>query len=136
MKKHNPYRDAGILLLRLGFGIMFMMYGFPILLGGADKWASIGGNMSNFGINFGYTSWGFMSGITDFGGGILLTLGLFTRPVVVFMMLNMIVAAGMHISKDHTLMSGSHAIEDGIVFLSLIFIGAGRYSLDRLIGRT
>jgi putative oxidoreductase len=36
----------------------------------------------------------------------------------------------MHLSKGDGLSVASHAIENGIVFFSLIFIGPGRLSLD------
>ena len=36
----------------------------------------------------------------------------------------------MHLGKGDGLMGASHAIEAGILFLSLILIGPGRYSLN------
>jgi putative oxidoreductase len=45
----------------------------------------------------------------------------------------MIVATSMHLSSGQGLGVASHAIEDGIVFLSLILIGPGKYSLDEKI---
>jgi len=44
--------------------------------------------------------------------------------------INMIVATSMHLNRGDGLGGASHAIEDGIVFLSLILIGPGKYSLD------
>ena len=43
---------------------------------------------------------------------------------------NHVVAAISHLSRGDGLSGASHAIELGIVFLSLILIGAGKYSLD------
>jgi putative oxidoreductase len=135
MQKGNRYRDTGIMLLRLGFGIMFVFHGMPILMAGAEKWADIGGSMNQFGIHFWPAFWGFMSAFTDFAGGILLIMGLFTRTVSVFMFLNMAVAVSVHLKDPDFMKSGSHATEDAIVFLSLIFIGAGRFSLDGMLGK-
>ena len=132
-QKHNKYRDAGIFLLRLGFGIMFIYHGFPKVFGGADEWEKLGSNMNLLGISFLPTFWGFMCAISEFGGGILFVLGLFTRFAAVLMFFSMIVAAYSHIAKDHSISTAIHALEDGIVFLSFIFIGSGRYSLDALI---
>ena len=42
----------------------------------------------------------------------------------------MLVAAVSHLSRGDGLSGASHAIELGIVFLSLIVIGAGKYSVD------
>jgi putative oxidoreductase len=132
-QKHNKYRDTGIFILRLGFGIMFIYHGFPKVLGGVDEWEKIGSDMNLLGISFLPVFWGFMCAISEFGGGVLFILGLFTRFAAVLMLINMIVAAYSHIAKDHSISGAAHAIEDGIVFLSFIFIGSGRYSLDTLI---
>jgi putative oxidoreductase len=42
----------------------------------------------------------------------------------------MTIAASGHLSRGEGLRRAAHAIENGIVFLSLIFIGPGKYSLD------
>ena len=44
----------------------------------------------------------------------------------------MIVAATMHISKGDGFTGYSHAVESGILFVSLIFIGPGRYRIRKL----
>jgi putative oxidoreductase len=45
----------------------------------------------------------------------------------------MIVAALSHFGRGEGLGGASHAIEVGIVFLSFILIGAGKYSLDETL---
>jgi putative oxidoreductase len=42
----------------------------------------------------------------------------------------MTIAAWGHLSRGEGLRRAAHAIEDGSVFLGLIFIGPGKYSLD------
>jgi hypothetical protein len=50
--------------------------------------------------------------------------------------INMAVAATMHLTApDQCLRMAAHAIEDGIMFLGLIFIGPGRYALDEVLRR-
>jgi len=126
-------RDAGILVLRLGFGIMFMFHGFPAIMGGTEEWEKTGAEMQQFGINFLPVFWGFMAAFAEFGGGILLILGLFTRISSALLFITLVVASVSHLSKDPTLLAAAHPIEDAIVFLSLIIIGPGRYSLDAMI---
>jgi putative oxidoreductase len=133
MQKHNRYRDTGIMLLRLGFGIMFMFHGFPKIYKGVDTWTEIGSNMRYLGIYFWPAFWGFLSAFTEFAGGILLIMGLFTRGVAAFLLINMTVASISMYSKNHDFMSAAHPIEDGIVFLSLVFIGGGRFSIDGML---
>jgi putative oxidoreductase len=128
----NKYRDIGLLILRLGIGGMFMFHGAPKIMGGPDIWEKIGTTMGIFGIKFLPVFWGFMSSFAEFFGGVFLILGLFFRPACILMTINMIVATSMHLNRGDGLGIASHAIEDGILFLSLILIGPGKYSLDEI----
>ena len=130
----NQYRDFGLLILRLGIGGMFIFHGWPKIMGGPDMWERVGGATSSIGINFAPTFFGFMAALTEFGGGVCLILGLLLRPVCILLMINMIVATAMHLANGDGLNVASHAIEDGVLFLSLIFIGPGRLSLDEKLG--
>lgn len=133
LRSLDKYRDIGLLILRVGIGIMFMGHGLPKLVAGPEKWGIIGGAMEVFGIGFAPMAWGFMAAFSEFAGGMLLALGLFTRPACFFLLATMIVAASMHISNGDPFLKYSHAMEAGILFLSLVFIGPGKYSLDDLI---
>ncbi|HVP35906.1 MAG TPA: DoxX family protein [Terriglobales bacterium] len=128
----NRYRDIGLLVLRIGIGVMFIFHGYPKISGGPAMWGKIGTTVEIFGIHFVPVFWGFMSSFTEFFGGIFLISGFFFRPITVMMTINMIVATSMHLSNGQGLAIASHAIEDGILFLSLILIGPGKYSLDEL----
>jgi putative oxidoreductase len=139
LRSLDKYRDVGLLILRVGIGIMFIGHGLPKLIAGPDKWLILGGTMNSLGVDFAPMAWGFMAAFSEFAGGMLLALGVFTRPACFFLLATMIVATSMHISKGDPFVKYSHAMEAGILFLSLIFIGPGKYSLDNLIrptGRT
>jgi putative oxidoreductase len=112
---------------------MFLIHGGPKLFGGPEKWGKIGMAMASLGIGFMPTFWGFMAAISEFFGGICLILGLFFRPACILLTLTMIVAALSHFGRGEGLGGASHAIEVGIVFLSFILIGAGKYSLDETL---
>ena len=127
----GKYRNTGILLLRLGIGVMFIIHGFPKLAGGPDGWTGLGGSMKVVGINFLPIFWGFMAAATETFGGFLLIVGLFYRPACILLVFTMIIAALVHFGKGDGLAGASHAIEMGIVFFSLIFIGPGKYSVDK-----
>ena len=129
----NKHRHIGLLILRIGLGVMFLIHGGPKLFGGPEKWGKIGMAMANLGIGFMPTFWGFMAAISEFFGGICLILGLFFRPACILLTLTMIVAALSHFGRGEGLGGASHAIEVGIVFLSFILIGAGKYSLDETL---
>ena len=128
--KLNKYHNFGLLLLRVGIGIMFMIHGYPKLIGGPEVWAKIGGVLSTLGIGFAPTLMGFMAAISEFIGGLLLILGLFTRPACFFLFSTMVVATSMHINNGDSFGRYSHALEAVILFLSFIFIGPGEISLD------
>ncbi|MEW6171138.1 MAG: DoxX family protein [Candidatus Omnitrophota bacterium] len=121
--------DIGILILRIGIGLMFIYHGLPKIMGGLNMWQGLGKTMSLFGINFIPTFWGFMASFAEFFGGIFIVLGIFFRPACFLLLINMIVASLMHLLKGDGLLVASHAIEMSIVFLSLIFIGSGKFSL-------
>ncbi|KLT64693.1 DoxX family protein [Pedobacter sp. BMA] len=127
----GKYRNTGLLLLRLGIGVMFIIHGFPKLAGGPHGWTGLGGSMKVVGINFLPVFWGFMAAATETFGGFLLIVGLFFRPACILLVFTMIVAALVHFGKGDGLQGASHAIESGILFLSLIFIGPGKYSVDK-----
>ena len=128
----SRYRNIGILILRIGIGCMFLFHGAPKMFGGPEKWEGLGMAMSSVGIRFMPAFWGFMASFAEFFGGICLILGLFFRPACILLTITMAIAASMHLGKGDGLRGASHAIEDGIVFLSLILIGPGTYSLDEM----
>ncbi|WP_421945526.1 DoxX family protein [Pedobacter sp.] len=127
----GKYRNTGLLLLRIGVGIMFIIHGFPKLAGGPKGWEGLGGSMKVIGIDFLPVFWGFMAAATETFGGFLLIVGLFYRPACILLVFTMIIAALVHFGKGDGLQGASHAIELGIVFFSLIFIGPGKYSVDK-----
>ena len=135
LKFLDKYRDEGLLLLRIGFGIMFVLHGAPKMFGGPKAWQAVGMAMGVYGITFLPVFWGFMAAFAEFGGAIMLALGLFFRPACMLMLFTMFIAASMHFSKGQGFDAASHAMEAGIVFLSLIFIGPGKYTLAEMFGR-
>jgi putative oxidoreductase len=127
----GKYRNTGLLILRLGIGAMMMVHGLPKIMGGLEGWTGLGGSMKVVGVDFLPTFWGFMAAVTEGLGGFLLILGLFFRPVNMLLVINMIVAALVHFNKGDGINGASHAIELAIVFFALIFIGPGKYSIDK-----
>lgn len=127
----SNYKNLGLLIIRIGLGVMFIYHGVPKLSGGPEHWEKIGGAMKVVGIGYAPAFWGFMAAVTETFGGLLLMIGLAFRPVCVLLFINLIVAALMHFSKGAGLEGAAHAIEDAITFLGLIFIGPGLYSIDK-----
>lgn len=127
----GKYKDFGLLLLRVGLGVMYIMHGYPKLLGGPERWEAIGGAMKEMNITFYPVFWGFMAGLVETVGGVLLIFGLFFRPATIFIAFMMLVATLRHLGAGDGIMGASHAIELCIVLVGLLFIGPGKYSVDK-----
>lgn len=130
-RRRSDWRNIGLLILRIGLGIMFILHGYPKVFGGPDTWTEVGMSMQYLGINFAPMFFGFMAGIIEFFGGIFLILGLFFTPSIVSLFIVMLVATAENIGAGEGFAGYSQSIEMAIVFLSLMFIGSGKYSLDR-----
>jgi putative oxidoreductase len=82
-------------------------------------------------------AWAYGVGVLEFAGGILLVLGLLTRPVALLVAIEMLVAAlGVHAHIGWAWNKGGAQYP---VFLMLLCVaiflrGGGRCSLDRLVG--
>ena len=131
----DEFRDYGLLLLRIGIGLMFVaVHGFPKISGGVETWAGLGKTFNAVtGIPFIPVFWGFMAAISEFGGGICLITGILFRPACALMLFTMFVAVTMNFRGGYGFSGASQALELGIVLLSLIFIGSGRFTLPNLL---
>ena len=126
----DTLRDLGLLLIRVGVGLSFMLHGWPRLAGGPERWASIA---ELAGITLLPTFFGFVVGFSEFAGGLLLALGLLYRPACLFLFGTMAVALSAHLRAGDGFGDFSQTLELGLVFAGLFFIGAGRYSLDEYV---
>ena len=125
--------DLGLLVMRVGLGVMMMTHGVPKLLAGPETWGAVGGAMGNLGITFWPTFWGFCAGCAEGVGGLFLALGLLFRPTVTVMIFTMIMAATQMFASGKGLFGASHAIELGLALTGLWITGPGYHSLDRLL---
>ena len=135
-KSLSKYRDFGILILRAGLGIMFMYaHGSGKLFAGPERWAAVGVSMKHVGITFAPVFWGMMSATVEFFGGFFLLLGLFVRPAALALTFNMVVASlTIYAASGSVIGVNAQPIEVGIATLALLFIGAGKYSIDQKLG--
>ena len=124
-KPGGKYADIGLLVIRVGIGVMFIFHGFPKITGGTEQWTELGKAMGTFGITFLPAFWGFMAAFSEFFGGVFLVLGILFQPACILLLITMTVAASMHLSQGQGLSQASHAIEAGVVFLGLLLTGPG-----------
>lgn len=126
-------------LLRVGLGFVLIPHGMQKLFG------SFGGmGLNGFAALFdklGYSPgmfWTWVVGCTEFVGGILLVLGLFTRisaAAQVIFMLNAIWFTSRTAGFFWTKGGMEYPLLIGVVALYFLCRGGGPYSLDRKIGR-
>ena len=76
----DHYRDLGLLIARLGFGLGFTWFhGIPKLMSGMDGLADRGREMALFGITFGYEWWGLLAALIETLAGLTIAFGIFFR---------------------------------------------------------
>lgn len=128
----NRYREFGLLILRVGIGVLMILHGWPKLVGGAAVWTKVGEAMQFLGVGIFPVFWGFMAALSEAVGGALLVLGFYFRPATALMFFTMLVATiMMYRTGGGDFMKWSEPAEMAVVFLGLFFIGAGKFSLDR-----
>jgi putative oxidoreductase len=127
----SKYRDSGLLLLRVGIGLMMVLHGFPKLAGGLPAWEKLGHAMTHLGIDFFPVFWGLSCALVETLGGAFLILGFCFRPVTILLVLNFLVATVLIYKTSGEFLQWSRPLEMLILFLGLTFIGAGKYSVDR-----
>jgi putative oxidoreductase len=123
------YRDLGLLLLRLGFGLGFVWFhGWPKIEGGVERWRGTGSAMRSVGIDFAPEMWGLAASLAESVGGLLVALGLLFRPAALAIAAVMLVATINHIATGQG--TPAHAFKNFWVMVGLFTVGPGRYSLD------
>jgi putative oxidoreductase len=131
-----PTTDFGLLLIRVIVGVVFVFHGAQKVLGafggvGMEKFTQ---GVAGMGLPYPEIA-AQAAAWAEFGGGMLLILGLLTRVAAVPLAITMAIAC---IKVHNTAFSLQHsgmeyALTLGVVSLGLLFTGGGRYSIDGLI---
>lgn len=133
--------DAGFgaLALRIPAGLIFMAHGAQKLFGwfGGYGLEGTGQWMASIGLEPGYLM-ALGAGSAEFFGGLALLIGLLVRPAALVLAVTMAVAI-VTVHLGNGLFMSNNGYEFGLALLavsvSLLFSGAGRASIDRLIAR-
>ena len=94
---------------------------------------ALGSMMGALGIHILPTFFGLLSGLAETFGGLFILLGLFYRPMALFLVGNLMMATSIELASGAPLLQASRPFEEGVFFLGVIFAGPGRYSLDYLL---
>lgn len=131
-KNLSNYRDAALLFFRVTFGVEYIyVHGWRKLAGGIGKWKEVGHAMKYVGIHFWPGFWGFMAAFSETVCMGLLLIGLAFRPSCLMLIITMIVAAIFDYHTKGGLSGASHALELLLLFIMLLFVGPGKYSVDQ-----
>ncbi|WP_412064971.1 DoxX family protein [Rhizobium sp. SYY.PMSO] len=119
-KRLSPYQPSALAILRSMTALLFIEHGTQKLFGFPPAPYAI-------------TTLFFIAGILELAGGILVLLGLFTRPVAFLLSGEMAIAyfiVHMPIDFFPANNQGDGAILFCFVFLFLVFSGPGNWALD------
>lgn len=131
-------RSLAPLALRMAAGTIFLAYGSQKLFGwfGGYGLEGTGQWMESIGLAPGYLM-ALMAGSAEFFGGILLILGLLTRPAAIALAFAMLVAiVSVHLPNGLFMANNGYAFALALlaISISLAVSGAGKLSLDNKLG--
>jgi putative oxidoreductase len=132
--------DEGLLLARAVFGLVMAAHGAQKLFGwfGGYGLDGTGGFFEGLGFRPGRL-FAMLAGASEFGGGLLLALGLL-GPIGSTLILAVMIVAAITVHWQGGLFAMSNGIEVPLLYAAgvtaLALTGPGRYSLDALLGLT
>jgi putative oxidoreductase len=134
---YGPVAPLGYAFARFSTGAVLVPHGvLKLFFGGAA--ASVAGKAF---VAWGLPAplaWAYGVGVLELVGGVMLALGLLTRPVALLFAIELLVFIfGVHIDRGWLWNRGGVQYPLLLLGLSLAFLfrGGGHYSLDRLIGK-
>lgn len=124
----SPIADAGLLVLRVIAGLSLA---FAHGLGKIPPSPGFIAGTGAMGFPF-PELFAWMAGLAEFGGGLLIVIGLLTRPASLFVAITMVVAAFIK-NGGEPYAQQEKAVLFLVIALALMVMGSGRFGLDRLI---
>ena len=124
------YREAGLLLIRVSVGLLFILYTAPTLIGGPKAWTHFGAGAGHFGLQSHWQFWGFLGSLLGCLGGVLIIFGLFFR-IGVLLVLVLAIGHAIAVEKASGFRVALPSIEMCFVLTGILFIGPGKYSVDK-----
>lgn len=127
----GKFFDLGILVLRLGFGLSMALGHGLGKMPPSEKLIEGVGDMG-FPVPFIF-AW--LASLSEFLGGLLIAAGLFTRPAALMWTFTMATAAFIR-HADDPFGTKEKALLYLTVGICLLFTGAGKYSLSKVLFKT
>ena len=128
---------AGLLVLRLVLGLTLAAHGAQKLFGwfGGPGLPGFAANLEELGVRPGRV-WAAVSAGIEFGGGLLVALGLLTPVAALFLVGDLLIAIlTVHITRGFWNHDGGYEFPLALIggFVALSLVGPGELSIDRVI---
>jgi putative oxidoreductase len=123
-------QPLALLVLRFVLGAIMIAHGYGKVFGGIERFVHMVGSL-------GIPGWmAYLAAATEFGGGILLVVGLITRIAAAAVLIEMLVAILKVHLKNGLVGQGGYEFPLAVAAMacSLIFFGAGPIALDHIRG--
>jgi putative oxidoreductase len=139
MAQRTDRHDIALLLLRVMIGVVFIVHGAQKLFGmfGGRGLDAAAASMAGSGLEPGMF-FAVLASVLEFGGGLLLVIGLLTPLVGLLLAAEMVVAIIVVTGKNGFVVPGGLGYEFNLVLiavtLALAIAGPGRLSLDYRLG--
>ncbi|HEY9505678.1 MAG TPA: DoxX family protein [Gemmatimonadales bacterium] len=130
--------STGLLVARLALGLLMAAHGSQKLFGwfGGHGLAGTGGFLESLGFQPG-RAFALAAGLAEFGGGLLLALGLL-GPLGPALIVSVMLVAALTVHRSGGLFAMTNGVEVPLLYsagaIALALTGPGAYSLDALLG--
>lgn len=124
------YREAGLLLIRVSLGVLFILYTAPTLIAGHAAWARFGAGIHQIGLHSHYQVWGFLGALAACIGGVLLIFGLAFR-IGILLLLALAIIYALSVERSSGFHIALPSIEMCFILAGLLFVGPGKFSVDK-----
>jgi putative oxidoreductase len=121
-------------LIRITAGVILFTHGWPKLMMGVQAFAAA--SLAKRGIEPALL-FGYIVVFLETVGAILITLGLFTRPIAALLVIEFLVIIWVQAPNGYswTARGYEYPLFWGLIFVAILLRGGGSFSLDRKIGK-
>lgn len=127
--------DMGLLIIRLGVGVVLAIAGYNKFMGGETALHAVGANIKYLGLDVGTNNlstmfFGVLAAGVELAGGLFLVVGILYRTSAFLLAMTMLVATLMMIdTSGGDLTKFGYPMVLGLVLIGLLFTGPGKICL-------
>jgi putative oxidoreductase len=129
MEINTFFFNLGLLIIRLGVGMVFVKSGAGKMLAGTETLISLGKTMEYIGIRAYPLFWGICAMLTELLGGSFLIIGFLTRPAALILAFSMFMAILHHFYAGDSWQAIMYPFSYLLICAGIFFAGPGAYVL-------